>query len=61
MSQILVAVGDLVEPGDKLILLESMKMVIPILAPHGGRVSHIHCAPGDSVPAGVPLLEIEPE
>lgn len=61
VSQILVAVGDLVEPGDKLILLESMKMVIPILAPHGGRVSHIHCAPGDSVPAGVPLLEIEPE
>jgi biotin carboxyl carrier protein len=60
VSQILVAPGDAVEPGDKLILLESMKMVIPIQAPHAGRVARILCAPGDSVPAGVPLLEIEP-
>lgn len=61
VSQVLVAEGDHVEPGDKLILLESMKMVIPIQAPHGGRVGRILCAPGDSVPAGVPLVEIEPE
>lgn len=61
VSQILVAEGDTVSPGDKLILLESMKMVIPILAPHGGRVKQILCSPGDSVPAGVALLEIEPE
>jgi biotin carboxyl carrier protein len=60
VSQILVAPGDVVEPGDKLLLLESMKMVIPIQAPHAGRVARILCAPGDSVPAGVPLLEIEP-
>lgn len=60
VSQILVAPGDAVEPGDKLILLESMKMVIPIQAPHAGRVGRILCALGDSVPAGVPLLEIEP-
>ena len=60
VSQILVAVGDSVAAGDKLILLESMKMVIPILAPHPGRVSRIHFAAGDSVPAGVALLEIEP-
>jgi biotin carboxyl carrier protein len=59
VSQILVEPGDAVEPGDKLILLESMKMVIPIQAPHAGRVGRILCAPGDSVPAGVPLLEIE--
>jgi biotin carboxyl carrier protein len=60
VSQILVEPGDAVEPGDKLILLESMKMVIPIQAPHAGRVTRILCAPGDSVPAGIPLLEIEP-
>ena len=58
VSQILVAPGDIVAAGDKLILLESMKMVIPILAPHAGRVSRIHFATGDSVPAGVALLEI---
>ncbi len=61
VSQILVGAGDIVAAGDKLILLESMKMVIPILAPHDGRVGRILCAPGDSVPAGVPLLEIETE
>ena len=59
VSKVLVAEGDAVAPGDKLILLESMKMVIPILAPHGGRVARILCAAGDSVPAGAPLLEIE--
>lgn len=59
VSQILVAVGDEVEAGNKLILLESMKMVIPIQAPHAGRVTRILCEPGESVPAGVPLVEVE--
>jgi len=59
VSQILVAVGDQVAAGDKLILLESMKMVIPIQAPHAGRVTRVLCEPGESVPAGVALVEIE--
>ena len=59
VSQVLVAPGDVVAAGDKLILLESMKMVIPIQAPHDGRVAKVLCAPGDSVPAGMPLLELE--
>lgn len=59
VSQILVAVGDEVAAGDKLILLESMKMVIPIQAPHAGRVTRLLCEPGESVPAGVALVEIE--
>jgi len=50
-----------VAAGDKLILLESMKMVIPIQAPRDGRVARVLCAPGDSVPAGVPLVELESE
>lgn len=61
VSQILVAPGDEVAAGDKLILLESMKMVIPIQAPRDGRVARILCAPGESVPAGVPLVELESE
>jgi acetyl/propionyl-CoA carboxylase alpha subunit len=60
VSQILVSPGDVVSAGDKLILLESMKMVIPIQAPYDGRVTKIDCAAGDSVPASVPLLELEP-
>ena len=59
VSQILVQVGDNVKGGDKLILLESMKMVIPIVAPRGGRVARVLCDVGESVPAGVPLVEME--
>lgn len=58
VAQILVEVGDTVAAGDKLILLESMKMVIPIQAPHAGRVARILCEPGQSVPAGVALVEL---
>ncbi len=59
VSQLLVDVGDVVRAGDKLILLESMKMVIPIQAPHDGVVTAVRCAPGDSVQANVPLLDLE--
>lgn len=59
VSEILVAVGDHVQTGDKLILLESMKMVIPIQAPHDGVVTAVNCQSGESVPAGIPLIELE--
>lgn len=59
VSQVLVKVGDVVAEGDKLILLESMKMVIPIQAPYDGTVTAVYCTPGESVPAGVPLLALE--
>ncbi|MFT5193502.1 MAG: biotin carboxyl carrier protein [Candidatus Promineifilaceae bacterium] len=62
VSEVLVAVGDSVSVGDRLILLESMKMIIPIVAPADGVVSEINCAAGDSVAPGVPLVVIgEPE
>jgi biotin carboxyl carrier protein len=59
VSEVLVAVGDQVEAGEKLILLESMKMILPIQAPHAGTVAAIHCAPGEAVQPGVPLLALE--
>ncbi len=59
VSQLLVQVGDDVTAGDKLILLESMKMIIPIQAPFDGQVTAVHCAVGDSVQAGIPLIEID--
>ena len=59
VSEILVEIGDVVAAGDKLILLESMKMVIPIQAPCDSTVSAIHCATGESVQAGIPLLELK--
>lgn len=59
VADILVSVGDQVTDGDKLILLESMKMIIPIQAPYSGTVIALHCAKGDSVQAGVPLIELD--
>ena len=59
VSQVLVNLGETVSAGDKLILLESMKMIIPILAPCDSKVTAIHCAAGESVQAGVPLIELE--
>lgn len=59
VSEILVNVGDAVADGDKLILLESMKMVIPIQAPYAGTVTAVNCAAGESVQAGVQLIELE--
>ncbi|MCL4261843.1 MAG: hypothetical protein KJ069_01440 [Anaerolineae bacterium] len=60
VTEILVNVGDTVAEGDRLILLESMKMVIPIQAPYGGVVTAVHCTQGESVPAGVQLIELDP-
>ncbi len=59
VSQVLVSVGDPVAEGDKLILLESMKMVIPIQAPYEGVVTAVHCTAGESVQAGIPLLDLQ--
>jgi acetyl/propionyl-CoA carboxylase alpha subunit len=59
VSQLLVEVGDTVAAGDKLILLESMKMIIPIQAPYDGTVTQLHCAAGDSVQPEMRLIEIE--
>lgn len=59
VSEILVAVGDGVAAGDKLILLESMKMIIAIQAPHGGTVTAINCEAAENVQPGEPLIVIE--
>ena len=44
-----VAVGDQVEEGDVLIILESMKMEIPVEAPATGMVADITVEPEDAV------------
>jgi acetyl-CoA carboxylase biotin carboxyl carrier protein len=54
------AVGDVVEDGDVLVILESMKMEIPVEAESDGRVSELLCAEGDAVADGQPLLVLEP-
>ena len=51
--------GQAVEEGDLLIMLEAMKMELPIKAPSAGRVKSIACREGELVQPGVPLLELE--
>ena len=45
-------VGDLVAIEDTILVLESMKMEIPVEAPNAGRVSEIRVAEGDNVEEG---------
>jgi biotin carboxyl carrier protein len=53
------AAGDRVRKGDALIILEAMKMELPVRAPADGIVVAVHCKPGDLVKAGAPLVELE--
>ena len=49
----------LVNEGDTVIVLEAMKMELPIKAPRSGVVKAVNCAKGELVQPGVNLLELE--
>ena len=59
VAAVKVSVGDQVSRGDVLIMLEAMKMELPIRAPRDGRITSVACKPGELVQPGVPLLELE--
>ena len=50
--KIVVAPGDSVEDGDTLVILESMKMEIPVIAESSGHVTALHVSEGDVVQEG---------
>ena len=54
-----VGVGDAVSDGDEVIILEAMKMELPIVAEASGTVKEIKCAQGDAVEADAVLLVLE--
>ena len=50
--EVVVSEGDDINEGDIVVLLESMKMEIPVLAEASGRVTTVNVAVGDVIQAG---------
>lgn len=59
VAQVQVSVGDTVEAGQELVLLESMKMEIPVVPEWGGVVTEVRVVPGDVVQEGEILVVLE--
>ncbi|MBD3370511.1 biotin/lipoyl-binding protein [Candidatus Fermentibacteria bacterium] len=56
---VMVKPGQDVHPGDKLLILEAMKMQNEISAPRGGKIAAIKVEPGSSVGGGEELVLLE--
>lgn len=54
-----VKVGDKVKENDEVVILEAMKMELPIVATSSGTVKEIRCKKGDAVEADAVLLVLE--
>lgn len=52
------SVGKVIKKGDTVLILEAMKMEIPVVAPQDGTVASIEVAVGDAVEAGVTLVTL---
>ena len=60
VTTVCVAVGDAVEPGQALVVVEAMKMETTLAAEIAGTVSAVHVAAGAMVDAGALLVEVAP-
>ena len=56
---VLVEAGQTVARGETVVILEAMKMELPVRAPHDGVLKTIACQPGELVQPGTPLLEMQ--
>jgi acetyl-CoA carboxylase biotin carboxyl carrier protein len=52
-------VGDRVGSGDAVVILESLKMEMPVEKPNAGKVSEVRCAEGQAVEEGAVLAVVE--
>ena len=58
--QVSVSPGARVATGDTLVVVEAMKMEVPILAEHAAEVVEVRCARGRTVSAGETVLVLRP-
>jgi biotin carboxyl carrier protein len=58
--QVRTEVGAEVAEGDELVILESMKMEIPVTAPSPGRVAELRVAADDNVQEGDVIAVLDP-
>ena len=56
--QVPASVGQKVEAGDTVIIIEAMKMEIPVVAPEAGTIASIDVAVGDAVESGAVLATL---
>ena len=56
--QVPTSVGQKVEKGDTVIVIEAMKMEIPVVAPEAGTIASIDVAVGDAVESGAVLATL---
>ena len=61
VAAVLVTSGSRVEVGDMVVLLESMKMEIPVVVEQAGVVVEAAVAPGDVVQEGDVLVVVRPD
>jgi 3-methylcrotonyl-CoA carboxylase alpha subunit len=59
VRRVLVGVGDAVSRGEPLVILEAMKMELPVRANGSGTVTAVHCREGELVQPGLALIEID--
>jgi biotin carboxyl carrier protein len=57
--KLLVAPGQTVVEGETVLVLEAMKMELPVRSSRAGVVKTVHCAPGELVQPGVALVDLE--
>jgi len=51
--------GDTVNEDDEVVILEAMKMELPVVATSSGTVKEVKCSSGDSVEADAVLVVLE--
>ena len=56
---VMVKPGDMVEEGEEVVVIEAMKMEMPIVSDDAGTVKAVSCKTGDTVEADAVLVELE--